>query len=106
MNIDNENNDDYFEIKKMEFNKFEKAQKAFLIRNDIILAVISIITTTAFATRGHNPFLTFAKLFTFPISLVLYGNIKMLSTLKQERARIMKESTKLDDDTLSGGKKI
>lgn len=104
MNIDNENNDDYFEIKKMEFNKFEKAQKAFLLRNDIICAVLSVITTTAFGIRGHNPFLTFAKLFTLPMSMVLYGNIKILSILKKEKAKLMKESVKIDVDALSGGK--
>ena len=106
MNINNDNNDDYFEIKKMEFSKFEKAQKAFLLRNDITFAVLSIITTTAFGIRGHNPFLTFAKLFTLPMSMILYGNIKILLALKKEREELMKETGKVDEDTLSGGKKL
>lgn len=91
MKEDNKKNDNYFEIKKIEmdeFKKVEKKQKAFLLRSDIAMAVFAVLTTSVAASRGHNPFIIFAELFTLPIGLLTLGNIKTLSILKRKKAQI------------------
>ena len=92
----NDNIDDnYFEIKKVnmeDFEKAEKKQKAIILRRSIAMAVITIATSTVFGMKGYNPFLAFAELFTLPIGMLVYSNVKILSKLKQEKLKIMNES--------------
>ena len=111
MNIDNKNEDEYFEIKKIKVDEFErkvKNQKAFLLRNDLMFAFFSILTSTVFGIKGYNPFLAFAQLFTFPLSLVLYGNIKSLLLLKKNRLEHLEELRKIDEkiEVVNEGKKL
>lgn len=110
MNIDSKNND-YFEIKKLEIENFEKLakkQKAFLLRADITAAVMSILTSYVYGTHGMNPFLAFAGLFTLPIGMIVFGNIKTLLLLKKKRLELMKESESINEisEIDNGSKKL
>ena len=95
MKNDNKSNNDYFEIKKInmdDYKKLENKQKASIIRRSIAMAVLSITTSVVFGMKGYNPFLAFAQLFTLPIGMLVYSNVKILSMLKKEKMKIMNES--------------
>ena len=94
--------DDYFEIKKVkleEFEKAEKKQKVILLRRSITMAIVTITTSAVFGIKGYNPFLAFAELFTLPVTMLVYSNVKILSKLKQEKMKLLNEIHK--DDTSS-----
>ena len=94
MKNDNKSNDNYFEIKKVkmkEFEETEKMQKVSLLRRNIALGVISVLTSAVFGIKGYNPFLAFIELFTLPIGVMVLSDIKILSKLKQEKARLINE---------------
>ena len=107
MSIDNENNDDYFEIKKLAIEKFDKSakkEKAILLGKDITFGILSVLTSTIIGIKGYNPFLAFIQLYTIPMSLLIIANIKILSILKKERVKLLQDENKKDEDTLTGGK--
>ena len=96
----NNKDDDYFEIKKVKIEEFEKAakkQKAFLLRADISAAVLSVLTATVFGMKGYNPFLAFAELFTIPMGLIVLGNIKTLLILKRKKEELMKDNPEVEN---------
>ena len=107
--MEKNDNNEYFEIKKIDiqsFEKIEKQQKAFLLRNDIALGVMSVVTSTIIGLKGYNPFLAFIELYTLPISLLVLSNIKILSALKNKKMEIKSEleAEQLDSDNISRGK--
>ncbi len=110
MSEDVKNEDEYFEIKKIELEKLEevaKKEKAFLLRADIIMGIIGTLTTTLAATKGYNPVLTYAELFTFPTIMLVHANIKILSILKKQKQQLMEELDSMNQspENISGGKK-
>lgn len=111
MKNDNKSNDNYFEIKKVkmkEFEETEKIQKVSLLRRNIALGVISVLTSAVFGIKGYNPFLAFIELFTLPIGLMVLSDIKILSILKQKRAELMRESNanNRNSEIVNRGKKL
>ncbi|MBR1385457.1 MAG: hypothetical protein IJ568_01360 [Bacilli bacterium] len=110
MNLDGKN-DDYFEIKKIsieEFDKQAKKEKAGVLRRSIAVAVMSVATSAILGTSGYNPFLAFAQLYTLPIAMVVISDIKILSKLKQKRMQIMNESRydNMESENINRGKKL
>lgn len=87
----NDTNGEFFEIQKNEleeFNDYEKKTKAGLLRRNIALGVLSVISTTVFTMTGMNPFVAFAATCTLPIGLFVVTDLKILSNLKKQRAEI------------------
>ena len=102
-----EKNDEYFEIEKInidEFDKSAKKEKAILLGKDITFGILSILSSTIIGIKGYNPFLAFIQLYTIPMSLLVISNIKILSILKKERAKLLQNENKEDETTLDGGK--
>lgn len=102
---------DYFEVKKIkiaDFEKKEKKQKTILLRRSIAMAVISITTSAVYGMKGYNPFLAFTQLFTLPIGMLVYSNVRILSILKQEKMKIMNESRydNMESENINRGKKL
>ena len=102
-----EKNDEYFEIEKInidEFDKSAKKEKAILLGKDIAFGVLSVLTSTIIGVKGYIPFLAFIQLFTIPMSLLVVANVKILSILKKEKAKLLQDENKEDENTLDGGK--
>lgn len=88
----NNTSDEYFEIRKIkleEFEKFEKKQKTILLRRNIAIAVVTITTSALVGTKGYNPFLAFAQAYSLPVGGLIYANIKTLAILKKMKMDIM-----------------
>ena len=99
MDIENKN-DEYFEIKKLEIEKFEKIakrEKASMLRADIVAGVLSVLTSVAFGIKGTNPFLAYVELFTIPMALLVLTNIKTLLILKRKKEELMKEPETINE---------
>lgn len=86
-----QNEEGFFEVQKSKLEEFDEAakkQKTSLLRHNIALGVLATVVTTGLAVSGMNPFVAFAEAFAVPVGIFALIDIKLLSSLKKQRAEI------------------